>query len=79
MRTTLDIDDPILAELKQVAARRELSMARVANELLMQALAAQRRSDPVRPHSWSWQSAPMEARVDLEDKEALSAALDEGS
>jgi hypothetical protein len=42
-RTTLAIDDDLLARLKQLAAREGKTLQAVANELLRQALALQRR------------------------------------
>jgi hypothetical protein len=74
MRTTLDIDDPILREIKAIHEREGRSMGAIASELLAEALAG-RRPSRARP-PFRWISHPMKALVDLADKEAVYAALD---
>ena len=74
MRTTLDIDDPVLREVKAIHEREGRSMGAVVSELLAEALAG-RRSPRTRP-SFRWISRDMKALVDLADKEAVYAALD---
>jgi hypothetical protein len=74
MRTTLDIDDPILREVKTIHEREGRSMGSVVSELLAEAL-ARRRSSRARP-PFRWTSRPMKSLVDLADKEAVYAALD---
>ena len=74
MRTTLDIDDPILREVRAIHQKEGRSMGAVVSELLAEALAGRRptRSKP----SLRWTSRPMNALVDLADKEAVYAILD---
>jgi hypothetical protein len=74
MRTTIDIDDPILKEVKAIHERDGRSMGSVVSELLAEAL-ARRRASSARP-SFRWTSRPMKALIDLADKEAVYAALD---
>jgi hypothetical protein len=74
MRTTLDIDDPVLREVKAIHQSEGRSMGTVVSELLAEAL-ARRRSSRARP-SFRWISREMKALVDLSDKEAVYAALD---
>lgn len=74
MRTTVDIDDPILREVKAIHEKEGRSMGAVVSELLADAL-ARRRSSKVRP-AFRWTSRPMRALVDLADKDAVYAALD---
>lgn len=74
MRTTLDIDDPILREVKAIHEREGRPMGAVVSELLAEAL-SHRRPLRARP-SFRWTSRPMKALVDLTDKEAVYAALD---
>jgi hypothetical protein len=74
MRTTLDIDDPILREVKAIHAREGRSIGAVVSELLAEAL-ARRRPSRARP-LFRWTSRPMKSLVDLTDKEAVYAALD---
>jgi hypothetical protein len=73
MRTTLDIDDPILREVKAIHEKEGRSMGAVVSELLAEALA--RRRPRARP-SFRWTARPMKALIDLTDKEAVYAALD---
>jgi hypothetical protein len=74
MRTTLDIDDPILREVKAIHEREGRSIGAVVSELLAEAL-ARRRPSRTRP-SFHWTSRPMKSLVDLTDKETVYAALD---
>lgn len=74
MRTTVDIDDPILREVKAIHEKEGRSMGAVVSELLADAL-ARRRTSRARP-VFQWTSRPMKALVDLADKDAVYAALD---
>jgi hypothetical protein len=74
MRTTLDIDDPILREVKAIHDRERRSMGSIVSELLAEAL-ARRRPRRGRP-AFAWNARPMKALLDLTDKEAVSAILD---
>ncbi len=76
MRTTLDIDDPILRDLKRLQQREGKSLGRLVSDLLAQSLAAQRSQPPV-ARSFRWVSQSMGPRIDLRDKDALHDALDE--
>lgn len=73
-RTTIDLDGAVLRELKRRARAQGSTVGQLASELLARAL----RGDGVgrgRP-SLEWRTAPMGARLDLRDKEALNRALD---
>lgn len=74
MRTTVDIDDPILREVKAIHEKEGRSMGAVVSELLADALARRgvRRERP----KFRWTSRPMKALVDLADKDAVYAVLD---
>jgi hypothetical protein len=76
MRTTLDIDVPILREVKALPEREGRSMGAIVSELLAEAL-ARRRPTRAAP-SFRWASRAMKSQVDLSDKEAVYAALDPG-
>lgn len=78
MRTTVDIADPILREVKSIHKREGRSMGAVVSELLADALARRRASSRARP-AFRWTSRPMKARVNLADKDAVYAALDDRS
>ncbi|MBM4273075.1 MAG: antitoxin [Deltaproteobacteria bacterium] len=74
-RTTVDIDDPVLRELKVLQKKEGRSLGKIVSRLLAEALAHERVS-PQAP-KLQWTSRPMGAMVDLADKEALYAALDQ--
>ena len=74
MRTTLDIDDPVLRELKRRQRAEGKSLGKVASELLARALTEPGEAKPVPKFEWIAQA--MGARVDLADKEALYQAMD---
>jgi hypothetical protein len=75
MRTTIDIDDPILKEIKQLQLREGKSLGRLVSDLLAQSLADVRRKPKAAP-KFRWISKPMGAHVDLNDKHALLDAMD---
>ena len=69
MRTTVDIDAPILRELKALQAREGKSMGRLVSHLLARAL--KHGAVPSKVQSRDWIAKPMGVRLDLTDKEAL--------
>jgi hypothetical protein len=73
-RTTLDIDAPLLAELKKLQKERRRSLGKIVSRLPAEAL-ARKRTAPAAARL-RWVSRPMGARVDLADKEAVHGALD---
>jgi hypothetical protein len=73
-RTTLDIDAPLLKELKKLQKEDGRSLGKIVSQLLAEAL-AQRTAAP-RTSKLEWASRPMQALVDLADKDAVSAILD---
>jgi hypothetical protein len=77
-RTTLDLDESVLRELRRRGVRERKSMGTVASELLAVALAAPQDDAGTAPLRWVSQhmGTPL---VDLEDKEALRRVLDAGS
>jgi hypothetical protein len=74
MRTTIDIDAPVLREIKALQKKQGRSMGRIVTDLLADALA--RRKGPAVAQEFRWTSRPMRALVDLADKEAVYRALD---
>lgn len=75
MRTTVNIDDPILREVKKLQKARKTSLGRVISDLLARSLhelRAPRRE--ARAHEWVCRD--MGARVDIADKDALYAAME---
>jgi hypothetical protein len=73
-RTTLDLDAGVLRELKRRRRQSGRSIGQIASELLSGAL--QQSVLPAPKEPMRWRSAPMGAKVDVEDKEALRRALD---
>ncbi len=75
MRTTVDIDAPVLKEVKRLTRREGKSLGRVVSELLAESLGRRRARAPSVP-PFAWTARRMDARVDLADKDAVQAALD---
>ena len=74
-RTTLDIDPVVLRELKRRARAEGTTVGRLVSALVAERL-HQDRATKEQPPRLVWQTAPMGARLDLRDKEALHRALD---
>jgi hypothetical protein len=74
-RTTVDIDTPVLKEIKSLQKKEHRTLGQIVSQLLSESLARRRalRKAP----SFKWTSRSMRAVVDLTDKEALYAILDE--
>jgi hypothetical protein len=69
----MDIDTNVLEELRRRSRRQGKSMGRVASEVLAVALT----DPPTNSASFTWSSGRLGAPlVDLEDREALSRALE---
>jgi hypothetical protein len=75
MRTTLDIDDTILRELKRLQKKEKKSLGRLVSDLLASALRQGAPKGQVR-REFRWFSQRMEARVDLGDHDAILEVLD---
>lgn len=75
-RTTLNIDAPILMELREIQRVEHKPLGQLVSELLSEALAFRHRKAPA-PVEFRWISKPMKARVDLSDKDAVYAVLDQ--
>jgi len=73
-RTTLNLDQSVIKELRERSARERKSIGELASQLLARELAE--KGEQVRqPFSWVSHDLGKPA-VDLEDKEALNALLD---
>ncbi len=77
MRTTIDIDDPILKDLKRLQQREGKSLGRLVSDLLAQVLAEPQAGGRPVVLAFRWNSQPMNALIDLADKQALRDAMDE--
>ena len=76
MRTTINIDDPILKDLKRLQRQEGKPLGRLVSDLLAAALANQ-RGDESSGSDFHWTSRPMNARVALRDKHAILDAMDD--
>ena len=77
-RTTLNIDAPVLQDLKRLQKKAGKSLGRLVSDLLAHAIGRARGVEAAPPLQLAWTARPMQARIDLTDKEAVRAALDEG-
>lgn len=73
-RTTVDIDTPILEEVRALQKKQGRSMGKIVSQLLAEALA--RQKTPGEAPVLEWVSHPMHALVDLSDKDTIYAILD---
>jgi hypothetical protein len=73
-RTTIDIDDPILNEIRAIQKREGRSMGKIVSQLLAEALNEQKTS--VKQTKFKWVSRPMRSLVDLSDKDEVYRILD---
>lgn len=73
-RTTVDIEAPLLKEIRRLQKEQGLSMGRVVSKLLAEALSRRRSRTP--DPEFQWISRPMNPLVDVSDKEAVYAVLD---
>src|SRR6266540_7447869 len=74
-RTTVNIDAPILRDLRRLQKREGKPLGRLMSDMLAQALRQHREKQPALP-AFRWVSRAMGARVDLADKEAVGALLE---
>jgi hypothetical protein len=75
-RTTVDIDTPLLKELKALRDREGRSLGRLVSELLAEALAARkRRGGKARPVKLKWHSGAMGPLIDINDPRVLKEFL----
>jgi hypothetical protein len=74
-RTTLNLDAPILRDLKRLQRREGKPLGRLVSDLLARALREAEAAERPRP-AFRWNSQPLRPRVDLGDKEAIWTLLD---
>jgi hypothetical protein len=77
MRTTIDLDATVVKELKRRSKSAGKSMGQLASELLATSLREQ-AGRPGNPHGLAWIAKDLgRPFVDLEDKEAVRALLEQ--
>jgi hypothetical protein len=74
-RTTLNLDAPILRDLKRLQKREGKPLGRLVSDLLAHALRQVEAGERPRP-PFRWHSQHLEPRMDLGDKDAIQALLD---
>lgn len=76
-RTTIDIDDTVLAELRELQRREGRTLGSLTTELLAGALTARRRGNGTPRPAFTWITRPMGTpRVDVDSAAAVQAFLD---
>jgi hypothetical protein len=75
MRTTIDLEAPVLEELKRVQQEEGVSLGKLASRLLADALDF-RRKKTAKPAKLTWNTGRMGALIDLSDKDAVYRVLD---
>jgi hypothetical protein len=74
-RTTVDIDAAVLRDLKRLQKHQGKPLGQLISELVAAALTREETAEEEAP-PFRWTARAMGARIDLEDKEAVRAALD---
>lgn len=78
MRTTLDLDKPVLEELKAWQKRDGRTLGKLASQILAEGLRERARSRVQEaPRKFHWRSQPLGPKVNLADKEAVYRAMGE--
>ena len=76
-RTTIDIDDTVLAELRELQRREGRTLGSLTSELLAGALTARRCANGTPRPAFTWITRPMGTpRVDVDNSAAVQAFLD---
>lgn len=77
MRTTLDIEKPVLEELKKLQRIEKKPLGQITSALLAEVLQARQAALQTSAFpKLEWTTARMGAKVDISDKDALHRALD---
>lgn len=74
-RTTIDLDPVVLHQLKERQRREKKTLGQLTSELLSRALEEEDTTTP----PFQWTSADLDPFVDLDNKEAVAAALGDDS
>ncbi|MCP9488098.1 MAG: type II toxin-antitoxin system VapB family antitoxin [Gaiellaceae bacterium MAG52_C11] len=78
MRTTVRIDEHVLADAKAVAVRTGRTLTAVIEDALRESLARSRKSEPAQHDELPAHSARLQPGVDLDDSSALLDLMEEG-
>lgn len=72
-RTTVDLDPSVLRELRKRRQKEHKTLGQLISELLANAIELEQKPTP----SFTWVAKDLRPRVDLEDKDAVWAILDQ--
>ena len=75
-RTTVNIEEHVLRELQRLQKRENKSLGTLMSELLADALARRSKGRANSP-TLRWRSRSMGAKVNLDDKDAVYAAMED--
>lgn len=76
-RTTVNLDDPVLRDLKRLQKREGKPLGRLMSDLLADAISRREQEAKVTEKPFTWIARPMgQMLVDIEDKEALQELFD---
>lgn len=78
MRTTLDIEKPVLDGLKRLQKQEKTTLGKLASRLLAEALRERQERGLPKSGPLAWVAADLGATIDLADKESVYRALDGG-
>ena len=73
-RTTIDIDDPILKEIRAIQKKDGRSMGKIVSQLLAEALIKQKTF--AKQPRFNWISRPMGLLLDMADRDEVYRILD---
>jgi hypothetical protein len=76
MRTTVDIDTPLLNDLKKLQKREGKSLGRLISELLAEALGRRKAGLRKVPPPFTWNTTRGRLLVELTDADAIYAIVD---
>lgn len=78
MRTTIRLDDDLLAEIKQIAARTDKTLTSVIEDALREMLARQQKTEARAPvRLTTVRGSGLQPGVDLDDSAALLSLMEE--
>lgn len=76
MRTTLDLEKPVLDGIKRLQKQEKTTLGKLASRLLSEALSHREKQGGSKTGPLPWIVADMAATIDLADKDALYRTLD---
>jgi predicted DNA-binding ribbon-helix-helix protein len=78
MRTTLDLEKPVLDGLKRLQKQEKTTLGKLASRLLSEAMSHREGRARSETKPLTWVAADLGATIDLADKEALYRTMEAG-